>query len=141
MVAAAITRLRASGFSLATDGDRLAITGPVLTEPQRAWLAQHKTEILLALDAEGEFEERAAIIHEAHTIAVDHNPASEFFGKPLDVPICTITVEEAEARALAEVSQHPVVAAALREFPGATIVAIRDDHDQLNDPRNPDAWA
>ena len=133
MVAAAITYLRDAGFTLAADGHRLAVTGPALTDPQRAWLAQHKVAILLALDAEAEFAERAAIIHEGHTIAVDDN------GKPLIVPICTISRSEAEARARAEVSRHPIVAAALAEWPGATIIAIRDHHDRLNDPHNPDA--
>jgi hypothetical protein len=143
MVAAAITRLRASGFTVAADGDRLKVTGPALTDEQRAWLAKHKAEILVALDAEDEFEERAAIIHEGHAVAVDHDPASPFFGKPLDEPIFTITVEEAEAMARADVAGHPIVAAALREFPGATIAAIRrlnDVHDRLNDPHNSDAW-
>ena len=91
MIAAAISRLRDAGFTVAATGDRLAITGPLMTEPQRAWLAQHKAEILVALNA--------------------------------------------------EVSQHPLVAAALAEWPDATIIAIRDHHDQLNDPKNPDAWA
>jgi len=117
------------GFTVAADGDRLAITGSTLTEPQRAFLAKHKAAILQALDAEDAFEERAAIIHEGHTVAVDHDPASAFFGQPLDEPIFTITVEEAEALARAEVSQHPLVAAALVEFPGAIIAAIRDNHD------------
>ena len=110
------------GFTVAADGDRLAITGSTLTEPQRAFLAKHKAAILQALDAEDAFEERAAIIHDAHTIAVDDN------GKPLIVPICTISRSKAEARARAEVAQHPIVAAALSEFPGATIAAIRDHH-------------
>jgi hypothetical protein len=133
MIAAAITRLRAAGFTVAADDDRLAITGPTLTDPQRAFLAKHKAEILVALDAEDAFEERAAIIHEGHTIAVADD------GTSLIMPISTISIEEAEARALADVARHPIVAAALHEFPGATI-SIRDHHDQLNDPKNPDAW-
>jgi hypothetical protein len=140
MIAAAITRLRASGFTVAADCDRLAITGPTLTDPQRAWLAKHKAAILLALDAEDEFEERAAIIHEGHTVAVDHDPASAFFGTPRAAPIFTIPGAVAEAMTRADVAQHPLVAAALVEFPGATIIAIRDHHDRLNDPHNPDAW-
>ena len=90
MVAAAITRLRASGFSLAIDGNRLAITGPLMTDAQRAFIAKNKLAIIAALTA--------------------------------------------------EVSQHPLVAAALAEWPGATIIAIRDAHDALLDPHNPDAW-
>jgi len=90
MSAAALARLRDAGFTVGTDGDRLAINGPLMTEPQRAWLAQHRAEILVALNA--------------------------------------------------EVSQHPLVAAALAEFPGARIVAIRQAHAALNDPKNPDAW-
>ena len=129
MIAAAISRLRAAGFTLAADGDRLKVIGPMMTDAQRAWLAKHKAELLVALDAEDELEERAAIIYEGHTVAVDHDPASAFFGQPLDEPIFTITVEEAEALARAEVSQHPLVAAALVEFPGAIIAAIRDNHD------------
>ena len=134
MTAAAISRLRAAGFTVAADGYRLAITGPTLTDAQRAWVAKHKAAILLALDAEDEFEERAAIIHEGHTVAVDHDPASAFFGQPLDEPVFTITVEEAEALSRAKVSQHPLVAAALVEFPGATIIATRYHHDRLNAP-------
>jgi hypothetical protein len=88
----------------------------------------------LALDAEDAFEERAAIIHEGHTIAVAAD------GTPLAEPIHTVTVEEAEMMARADAAGHPIVAAALREFPGATIIAIRDHHDRLNDPQNPAAW-
>jgi len=94
MAAAAITRLRNAGFTVAADGDRLAVTGPALTDTQRAFIAKQKTEIIAALTA--------------------------------------------------EVSQHPTVAAALAEWPGAQIIAIRrlnQDHEALLDPANPDAWA
>ena len=57
---------------MAADGDRLAITGPTLTDAQRAWVAKHKTEILQEIDAEDAKAERVAIIHEGHTIGVDH---------------------------------------------------------------------
>jgi K+/H+ antiporter YhaU regulatory subunit KhtT len=134
MVADAISRLRASGVTVAADGARLAVTGPALSDKQRAFLAAHKTEILAALDVEDAFEERAAIIHEGYTTAVAAD------GTPLAEPIFTITVEEAEVMARADVAGHPIVAAALREFPGATIIAIRDHHDRLNDPQNPAAW-
>jgi len=52
MPAAAIARLRDAGFTVGTDGDRLAITGPALTDPQREFIAKHKTEIIAALTAE-----------------------------------------------------------------------------------------
>jgi hypothetical protein len=93
MIAAAISRLRDAGFTVGTDGDRLAITGPLMTEPQRAFIAKNKLAIIAALTA--------------------------------------------------EVSQDPVVAAALAEWPGATIIAIRQlkqDHQALLGPANPDAW-
>ena len=51
----------------------------------------------LADDLRDAFEERAAIIHEAHTITISDN------GAPLPEPIFTLTQEQAERRALEEV--------------------------------------
>ncbi len=89
-----------AGIRLTAENGQLAFEGPreVLTPERIEELRQHKAELLAALaapDPDG-FEERAAIIHEAHTIAIDDD------GAPLTEPIFTLTQEQAETLAAQE---------------------------------------
>ena len=89
-----------AGIRLTAENGQLAFEGPreVLTPERIEELRRHKTELLAALAAPDSdvFEERAAIIYEAHTIAIDDD------GKPLPEPIFTLTQEQAETRAAQE---------------------------------------
>ena len=89
-----------AGIRLPAENGRLAFEGPreMLTPERIDELRQHKAELLAALTAPDPdaFEERAGIIHEAHTIAIDDD------GKPLPEPIFALTREQAERQAAQE---------------------------------------
>ena len=88
------------GVRLTAENGQVVFEGPrkVLTPERIEELRQHKAELLAALAAPDPdaFEERAAIIHEAHTIAIDDD------GAPLLVPIPTLARGQAERRAAQE---------------------------------------
>ena len=88
------------GIRLTAENGQVIFEGPreMLTPERIEELRRHKAELLAALAAPDPdaFEERAAIIHEAHTIALDDD------GAPLPEPIFTLTRQDAETRAAQE---------------------------------------
>ncbi len=88
------------GVRLTAENGQVVFEGPrkVLTPERINELRQHKAELLAALAAPDSdaFEERAAIIHEAHTITLADD------GAPLPEPIFEITQEQAETLAARE---------------------------------------
>ncbi len=97
-----IDRFADAGVRLSAENGRLAFEGPreVLTPERIEELRRHKVALLAALAAPNPdaFEERAAIIHEAHTRTIADG------GTPLPAPIFEITREQAETLAAQEQS-------------------------------------
>ena len=88
------------GVRLTAENGQISFEGPreVLTSERIEELRQHKAELLAALTAPDldALEERAALIHEAHTIAIDDD------GAPLLAPISTLARGQAEKQAAQE---------------------------------------
>ena len=95
-----IDEFAGAGIRLNAENGHLAFEGPrdVLTPERIDELRRHKAELLAALAAPDPdaFEERAAIIHEAHTTTIADD------GAPLPEPIFTLTQEQAETLAARE---------------------------------------
>ncbi len=89
-----------AGIRLFAENGQLAFEGPreVLTPERIEELRRHKAELLAALAAPDPdaFEERAAIIHDAHTITFAND------GAPLAEPIFALPQEQAERMAAQE---------------------------------------
>ncbi len=88
------------GIRLTAKNGQVVFEGPreMLTSERIEELRRHKAELLAALAAPNPdaFEERAAIIHDAHTITFAND------GAPLAEPIFTLTQEQAETLAARE---------------------------------------
>ncbi len=88
------------GIRLTAENGQVVFEGPreVLTPERIEELRRNKAELLAALAAPDPyaFEERAAIIHAAHTITLADD------GAPLPEPIFTLTRQDAETRAAQE---------------------------------------
>ncbi len=88
------------GIRLSAENGQLAFEGPreMLTPERIEELRRHKAELLAALAAPDPdvFEERAAIIHDAHTITLADD------GALLPEPIFTLTRQQAEILAAQE---------------------------------------
>ena len=89
-----------AGIRLSAENGQVVFEGPrdVLTPERIEELRRHKVELLAALAAPDSdaFEERAAIIHEAHTRIIADDDA------PLPEPIFALTQEQAETLAARE---------------------------------------
>ncbi len=89
-----------AGIRLTAQNGQVVFEGPreVLTPERIEELRQHKAELLAALAAPDPdaFEERAAIIHEAHAITRADD------GAPLPEPIFALPRQDAETRAAQE---------------------------------------
>jgi len=88
------------GIRLTAENGQVVFEGPreMLTPARIEELRQHKAELLAALSAPDSdaFEERASLIHEAHTRTLGDD------GSPLPEPIFEITQEQAETLAAQE---------------------------------------
>ena len=95
-----IDEFAGAGIRLSAENGQVVFEGPreVLTPERIEELRRHKAELLAALAAPDSdaFEERAGVIHEAHT----RTRADD--GSPLPEPIFEITRQEAETLAAQE---------------------------------------